>query len=174
MLPLGHMGVGSWLVTPATRHLRQSWVIFGAILPDLIDKPLYYGLSWSRGLSGTDLGLISCTRTFGHSGIVLLLVIAAGIFRQSTVLKAISWGLASHLALDVLADGLAMCIGPITERPQESSALIALAFPFYQARFSAAPFVDIGEHARASLNPISLISEVLGAGLLLRAYRRHI
>jgi hypothetical protein len=47
MFFFGHLGVGATLVRPWKERLPFRWVLLGAVLPDLIDKPLYYGLSWA-------------------------------------------------------------------------------------------------------------------------------
>jgi hypothetical protein len=77
-----HLGIGvrsiRWiegLSRKGTRALLPIAPLFlGTLLPDLIDKPLYYGLSWLTGLRGAELGVIAGTRSFGHSWILLLLL----------------------------------------------------------------------------------------------------
>ena len=47
MFVLGHLGIGSWLAARRVRADSIAWLLFGAVLPDLIDKPLYYALSFA-------------------------------------------------------------------------------------------------------------------------------
>src|SRR4051812_43796707 len=67
MFALGHVGIGRRLV-PRYRAFtaRERWIFaLGALLPDLIDKPLYYIPSWITGKRGAELGLIAGTHSFG-------------------------------------------------------------------------------------------------------------
>ncbi len=75
MFVLGHLGIGKRLAAhPYRRFSRVDKRAFfvGALLPDLIDKPLYYGWSWLTGKHGAEAGLISGTHLFGHTGLFLL------------------------------------------------------------------------------------------------------
>jgi hypothetical protein len=164
MLPLGHMGIGSKLVGPWTRELPKGMLLLGTLVPDLVDKPLYYGLSLMTGLHGSELGLISCTRTFGHTALFLLVVTIVAVWRRSLPLAALALGMATHLLLDNFADTFESLFasGP----PEERSALIALLWPVYKARFSIAPFTDLSGHLSRSLNPFLIGSELVGAAIL--------
>src|SRR4051812_16556438 len=104
MFVFGHLGIGSKLATPWAMGLRRRWILLGTILPDLIDKPVYYGLSYARGLRGAALGLMSGTRTFGHTGALLLLMATFSILKKSRFLAALSLGMATHLLLDGITE----------------------------------------------------------------------
>ena len=68
----------AWPRGPYRRFSRADNRAFfvGALLPDLIDKPLYYGWSWLTGKHGADAGLISGTHLFGHTGVFLLALVS--------------------------------------------------------------------------------------------------
>ncbi len=160
MFVLGHLGIGSKLVRPWSVGLRKRWVFLGALLPDLIDKPIYYGLSLAKGLQGAELGLISGTRTFGHTALFLVLLTLIGAMRKSKLLAAVSLGVASHLLLDNLGDHFAVMPDP------DQSTLVALLFPFFGARFPVKPLMAEGEILSRLMNPYVLVGEILGGAIL--------
>lgn len=165
MLPLSHLGIGLRLSRPFGR-LPLRWLLMGTLLPDLIDKPLYYGAATMTGLRGAELGLLSGTRTFGHTGLLLLaLLTGAFIVRAHPArrgrLSALAVGMATHLFLDAVADRLTP---PLPGNPDRASTLMAIFYPYY-GRFAALPFDGMGEHLRAHLRGFSLSME--GVGLIL-------
>src|SRR6267143_777482 len=56
MFVFGHLGVGSWVIARRVRAEQLAWVLFGTLLADLIDKPLYYALVLATGRHGAALG----------------------------------------------------------------------------------------------------------------------
>ena len=152
------MGIGSALARPLARGLEKRWVLLGTLLPDLIDKPLYYGLSLVTGRVGADIGLISCTRTFGHTGLLLALLVAASLRSRSRVLLALALGMATHGPLDIALD--------VLSGPGPSSAIVAFLFPLQGVGFAAMPYRSPIEHLGGLLDPAHLVSEVLGLALL--------
>lgn len=162
MWVFGHLGIGSKLAQPLGRKLPYGWLLLGTLLPDLIDKPLYYGLSWASGLRADQLGLISCTRTFGHTGIFLLVLLVAAWIRRSKTTAAVGLGVATHLALDLFQDQIAILYG-IAVPP--SSALLALTFPF--ERFGIMPYSDVQEHLKSGRHPLLYLTEAAGLLILL-------
>lgn len=164
MWVFGHLGIGSKLASPLGRKLPYGWLLAGTLLPDLIDKPLYYGLSLVTGLKGEALGLVSCTRTFGHSGIFLVALLGLAFAKKSKPLAALGLGAATHLMLDLLQDHWAISQG-IAVPP--SSALLALLYPIYDARFGVMPFSNATEHLKNVGQPILLVTETVGLLILL-------
>jgi len=160
----GHLGIGSKLAQPLGRKLPYGWLLLGTLLPDLIDKPLYYGISWATGLKGESLGLISCTRTFGHTGIFLVLLLVAAWLRRSREWAALALGVATHLALDLAQDQWAISSGSAVP---PSSAFLALTFPFSGGRFGIMPFGNLGEHLKSVNHPDLLFTEAAGLLILL-------
>ena len=53
MFFFGHLGAGSRLASPFSKGLPRGLLLLGTLLPDLIDKPLFYGLLFLRGLEET-------------------------------------------------------------------------------------------------------------------------
>ena len=151
MIFFGHLGIGSALTRPFRRqdpYRAWRWVLLGCVAADLIDKPLYYGLSFATGLKGADLGLICGTRTLGHTLLLTGVIASAGLLKRSDRLTALAMGMLTHLALDVIFDPTpGYLLWPLTE-------------------FPVMPFKGLQEHLM-SWGSIRLIaSEVLGVGLL--------
>lgn len=161
MFVFAHLGIGSLLVRPWTQGLRRRWVLLGTLLPDLIDKPLYYGLSWITGKHGAELGLFSGTRTFGHTGLFLILLALASFSRRSLVLAALALGAASHLLLDHLSDTVGLSGG------RSAGNIKGLLWPVLGIQFPVMPFKDATEHASVGGRPGLLAVEAFGAFLLL-------
>ena len=101
MFVFGHVGIGSWLARPLARPGELRWLVLGTLLPDLLDKPLYYGLVLATSRRAADLGLISGTRTFGHTLLAALLVLLAVRGRRGAM---VALGMATHLLLDLGGD----------------------------------------------------------------------
>ena len=158
MFVLGHLGFGNALLKFA--KLPRAALFLGCLLPDLIDKPLYYGLVLATGKRAGELGLISGSRTLGHTGILLLLLLFAAALGRSPTLLAVGLGMLTHLFLDELGDLLyAMPLG--------RSMLLAIFFPLFGRRFPVMPFADVSEHFLSVLgNPYVIFGEVAGAALL--------
>jgi hypothetical protein len=158
MFILGHLGIGSKIVSPWTKGLPKAPVFIGCLLPDLIDKPLYYGLAAITGLGGADLGIIDGTRTFGHTAIFLIVVAVFAWYRRSLWLSALALGIASHLMLDNLSDAL--------RQDELRSAMVALAWPLAGVKFVAIPYKGLGEHLSNVWNRVTIGAEIIGFGIL--------
>ncbi len=167
MFVLGHSILGPTLVDKIRRGLPMRWLVVGGLLPDLIDKPLYYSLVALTGKRGIELGLISGSRTIGHTGLFLLLFVLLAMARRSLSLTAIAWGIASHLFLDNLGDAFGRHDGTPT-------AINALLFPLLGFHFPYSPFHNVGEHLASLRNWYVLLGETLGAILLAMAIRRRL
>src|SRR4030081_2777887 len=101
MFAPGLLGVGSWAVARRVRAEQLAWLFCGTLLADLVDKPLYYALVLASGRRGAELGLISGTRTFGHT---LLLVVALWLLLPRRAGTPLALGMITHLGLDELGD----------------------------------------------------------------------
>src|SRR6185312_7307809 len=102
MFVLAHLGIGLELARPWRRRLPVKPLLLGTLLPDLIDKPLYYGLAWATGRRGYAIGLISGTRTFGHTVLFAAAIAAYAAARRSKAAAAVALGCATHLILDAV------------------------------------------------------------------------
>lgn len=158
MFVFAHLGIGYQMVKPLTKGLPKIGVFLGALLPDLLDKPLYYGLSFVTGKHAAELGLISGTRTFGHTAFLLTLLTALAITQRSRTLAAVALGLGSHLVLDSWSDLFLI--------HSDNAVRSALLWPLTGWQFPIHPFLGIKEHSQTLWNPVIFYGELLGLGLL--------
>ena len=163
MLVLGHLGIGLQVARPFRRDLPLKPLMIGTLLPDLIDKPLYYGLSLATGRHGADIGLISGTRTFGHTILFTASLGALAAARRSKVLAALALGSATHLFLDVVTD-------VFTRRADFS--LGVLAWPLLGWQFPGYAYSGLREHLSQYHEPFLLYAEIIGGILLFVEWRR--
>ena len=101
MFVLGHLGIGSRLLFSLRTRLPAGWLYLGCLLPDLIDKPLFYVplLVMHR-----QLPLITGTRTFGHTGLFLLAWLILALALRRPWIWAVFAGLVTHFALDIAGE----------------------------------------------------------------------
>jgi hypothetical protein len=162
---LGHVGIGVALAGPRLQPDARTvrFLLLGTVLADLIDKPLYYGLSIATGRVGAALGLISSTRSFGHTLALCLVLYAILPRRIGTPLAA---GMLTHLFLDEMGDFFAFFWtrpGPPRTGPATAAAIL---FPLLGFHFPILPFSSASEHVRALVDPYTLLGEAVGAVLL--------
>jgi hypothetical protein len=156
---LGHLGLGKSMAARPYRRFsageRRAFFL-GALLPDLIDKPLFYLPFWlTAGRSAG--GILSGTHLWAHTGLFLLALTLAARITRSPPLRAAAIGVATHFVLDGV--GLSMGLG-------------TLLWPAFGWHFPAYPFRGFGQHLATILNPITLAGEVLGAAILWWDYRK--
>ena len=160
MFVLGHIGIGRRLATRryAAFSRRDRWIfVLGTVLPDLLDKPLYYIPSWITGKEGEALGIIAGTHSFGHTLLFLVTLLvtwralrtrhpnpAAGV-------GALAIGVATHLVLDTL--GLTM---------DTKTAF----WPFLGWQFTPFRHHGLGQHLMTVFRPVTLAGELIGGALL--------
>lgn len=149
MLPLAHLGIGLKLAQPFSRGLGKSWILAGAILPDVLDKSLYYGgtvLGYATGAGH----LIAGTRTFGHWALTTLVPAVGAVVFRSRAAAAFALGLATHLLLDSFL------------YPTPEAVLWPLLGPF-----PSPPFISWREHLNAYSSFLPLALEGLGVIFLI-------
>ena len=160
MFALGHLGIGKKLAAQPFRDFspadRRAFFV-GALLPDLIDKPLYYIPAWVTGKHGAAAGILSGTHLFAHTGLFLLMLTIAAVVTRSRPLRALAIGVATHFVLDFV--GLSM-------------NLRTLLWPLLGWRFPTYPFRSLGQHLGTLFSPITFIGEALGAAILWWDYRK--
>ena len=155
MFVLGHLGFGTTIVRPWSDRLSR-WALFGGmLLPDVIDKPLYYA-------HFSDI--ISCTRTFGHTGVLIALVLLVGVLTGRRVLVALAVGMATHVVLDLVSD--------LISGDRASSAWRAATWPFMGADFTEIDRMSIATHLWHLVNLQVVVAEIFGAALLWWSVRR--
>ena len=160
MFALGHLGIGKRLAARPFRRFsttdKRAFFV-GALLPDLIDKPLYYIPAWVTGRHGAAAGILSGTHLFGHTGLFLLVLTIGAVLLRRPAARALAIGVATHLVLDFV--GLSMNLG-------------TLLWPLLGWRFPTYPFRSLGEHLGTIFNPITFIGEALGAAILWWDHRK--
>jgi hypothetical protein len=161
---LGHVGIGPRLLGSLRRRLPAPWLALGCLLPDLIDKPLFYGLLWAEDHADA---LIRGSRSVAHSGLFLLALIALAAIARRAFVWALAAGVVTHLALDILGE-------LITGATPETSIWLAIFYPAFDGRFPKANFGTMLEHLKLTAESYYVIfGEIAGAALLLRAYRQR-
>jgi hypothetical protein len=157
---LGHLGLGKKIAARPYRRFapaEQRAFFVGTLLPDLVDKPLFYLPFWLTGRRGAAAGILSGTHLFAHTALFLLALFVAARLTRSLTVRALAIGVATHLALDCV--GLSMGRG-------------TLLWPLFGWSFPVFPFRNLGHHLSTILNPITLTGELLGAAALLWDWRR--
>ncbi|HUQ31184.1 MAG TPA: metal-dependent hydrolase [Pyrinomonadaceae bacterium] len=171
MFIFGHLGIGSKMVYPWRAELPRAALLLGTILPDLIDKPLYYIPVAFVGREAATQSLISGTRTFGHTLILLLAVVVLAVLKRSRLLAALAAGMATHNLLDLIGDQVQLGMG-WAEMGPGPSGIHALLWPLLGWDFPASTTTIIG-HGLQLMNPWFIGCEVAGLCILLWDYRRR-
>jgi hypothetical protein len=156
---LGHLGIGKKIAARPYRRFapaEKRAFFLGALLPDLIDKPLFYVPFWLTGQRGE---LLSGTHLFAHTVVFLLLLVAAARLTRSRALGAVAIGVATHFVLDCV--GLSMGLG-------------TLLWPLFGWHFPSYPFKNLGHHLATILNPITLAGELVGGAILIWDWSRRL
>jgi len=161
MFILGHLGIGNLLAKPWRKGVSLKPLLIGTLLPDLIDKPLYYIPHLLTGKRGDELGLICGTRTFGHTAIFALALLALAVIRRSRTVAALVLGVATHLLLDEVGDRIGV-----------RHDVSALLWPFTGWTFPAYPHANMIQHMTTLVRPYILFGEILGGLLLIGEYLR--
>jgi hypothetical protein len=114
------------------------------------------------GKRGFELGLISGTRTFGHTGLFLLFIILLAIFLKSRVLAALAVGVMTHLLLDNFVESFV--------HTDPETQFLALLFPFRGFKFPLLPCHGLQEHLYTLWNGFTLWGELIGGSILVWDY----
>jgi hypothetical protein len=127
--------------------LPFRWILVGTVLPDLIDKPIFFVLSRGFPTDGWEAG----KRGFAHTLVFLSLLAIISRAKKSPALWALTAGTATHLGLDVISKSTA-------GRSTALGSLRVLFWPFAGWSF---PTLSHGMHGVA----IGAF-ELIGLGLL--------
>lgn len=143
------------MLGPLRRRLPARPLILGCLLPDLIDKPLYYLLPRNP--------LILGSRTFGHTGLFLLALLLLALLARRPWTWALFAGVGTHLLLDIGGE-------LFTGADPESSIWRAIFWPALGA-FPLAYFDTLLEHLRLTAQSAWVwAGELVGGAILLRAW----
>ena len=164
MFVLGHLGIGSKLVQPVMggkgpAGLPRRWMLLGTLLPDLMDKPLYWGLVIFTHRQAPMLEWIRGTRAFGHTALFLLLLTLFAMLRRSKAAAALAIGVASHLLLDHISDHFVWNTGMAIRYSE-------LVWPAFGWEFPSSPYKNLGAHAWHIFQPFLFGAELVGGSLL--------
>lgn len=173
MFILGHLGFSRPMARPFRPFVSMlPWVMLGALVPDLIDKPLYYFLSAYHGKFGADLGLVSGARTFGHTLALLGITTLAARALRSRGGTAVAFGMATHLLCDHIPDFVGAALFRNAELAQFfdpwSDRWAGLFFPILGARFPVDIHGGLSRHLMILAKPEILFCEGVGAWILWR------
>ena len=162
MYVFGHLGLGYLLVKPWWKRLPLRSFFVGCLFPDLLDKPVYYIWSAYSGLRGAEAGLISGTRTFGHTLLVLVLFLALAAWQRSRRALAFCAGMGTHLLLDNFAD---LVTGG------SNSNFAALLWPYPNGNFPVIPYANLATQLARWGDSQFLFFEL--CGILVLAYMAY-
>ena len=122
MFLLGHLGITlglAWFLAwkaPATIDYRV--VLFGGILPDLIDKPIGYLFNLE-------------TRGYAHTFVFLFTILVLSVLPRLGVLRLVGFGVATHYLLDRIWETPRIILWP------------AYGWDFKPAAFDAEIWIDL-------------------------------
>lgn len=168
----GHLGIGSKMVYPWRQQIPRAALLLGTVLPDLIDKPLYYGWVLFAGRASAQQSLISGSRTFGHTLLLLVVVALFALIKRSRVAAALAIGIATHDLIDLVGDQIQLVMG-WTQPVQGPEGINAFLWPLLGWHFPLS-VSSLGEHLGQIASPWILCGEVTGLCLLLWDYRRRL
>src|SRR5690606_32366455 len=139
-LILAHAGIGIFLAKPWLKKLRLYYLLLGTLLPDLIDKFLFYVLP--RFVDEVSL-FITCTRTLGHTGLFLILFFMLALWFRSHRLLSVATGIGTHLVIDIVSD----FYGPVHFFMfDQSSTARAFFYPLLGLQFGSIQWESLSEH----------------------------
>lgn len=145
------------MLGPLRQRLPPWPLVLGCLLPDLIDKPLYYLLPRNE--------LISGSRSFGHTLLLLALLLVAAAVTRSRALWAVAAGDATHLLLDL--------IGQLILGAEPGSSIWQALFWPFDGAFPLARFRSVYDHLLADANPYVFAGELIGGAILLHSWWRR-
>jgi hypothetical protein len=149
MFIFGHLGIGRRLASPWRARLPALPLMLGMLLPDLIDKPLYYARISP---------FISSTRTLGHTFLFLILLCGYAVARRSSTAAALAVGVVTHLLLDGFLETF--------DSRGLASSWHALAWPFMSPHFATLYIPTMSRHLRSLWAWPVAIGELVGMGLI--------
>ncbi len=165
MFVFGHLGIGTGLVHLLKRGWPVGAVLAGTLLPDLVDKPLFYGLVRHRLMPESFCAMFCGTRTIGHTLLATAFIAVIARMRSSAWLLAVAAGMFTHIALDIASDALACAQHHVAFAFASSGAWRAAVFPLAGSSFLPSANTNLVDHMLALVQQ-HLPTELLGLSLL--------
>ncbi len=142
MLFFAHLGI-ALAAANFIKRLDLTFVAIGALLPDIIDKPL----------GEIVFGTPNMGRTFAHTILFLMLLVAFAVYTRDIRLISLTSGILSHFALDFMWSSPVILLWPILGNFPKASYLDPLSY--------------IEMLLMGLRNPIVLIPECFGLAYIL-------
>lgn len=101
MFPFAHFGIGTAVTRAVSNKLPFRWILLGTMLPDFIDKPVFFILGSIKYFQR--LGWEPGKRGFAHTLIFFLILIGIARFRRSPAWYALAMGVLTHQILDIVS-----------------------------------------------------------------------
>lgn len=149
MFVLGHLGFSRALVQPLRTKVDLKPFFIGALLPDLIDKPIFYMFP----------DRIAGTRGFAHTLLFLAATFFVAKVFKSRVAYSIAIGVVAHLLLDNVGDYLHI----------ENSLVKSyqtLFWPLAGFEFPSTVYLTMQAQANRLKSPYLIVTESMGFVLL--------
>jgi hypothetical protein len=149
MFIFGHLGIGRRLASPWKARLPAWPLMVGMLLPDLIDKPLYYARISPY---------ISSTRTLGHTALFLALLCVYALARRSRTAAALAVGVVTHLLLDFFMETF--------DARGVHGSWYAFGWPFVTEHFATLYVPTMAKHLETLWAWPVIVAELAGMGLI--------
>lgn len=117
MLFFAHLGIAI-AAADFTKRLDLTFVAIGALLPDIIDKPL----------GEIVFGTPAMGRTFSHTMLFLLLLVAFAAYARDLRLVSLASGVLSHLVLDFMWNSPVILFWPLLGNFPKAAYLDPLSY----------------------------------------------
>ena len=166
MFPFAHVGIGTHLIPGRVRaSLPWRWLALGCLLPDLIDKPIWIVARLSSGAVDANEGLFASARLFGHSVFFAGLLALAAALVPAARMRALAYGAATHLLLDLVTDYALFGHG---------AWRTWLFWPLAVPSFATVSIPSLlRAFASEASSKVYLVGELVGAALLIRDRARR-
>jgi hypothetical protein len=176
MFVFGHLGIGTGLVHLLKRGWPVGAVLLGTLLPDLVDKPLFYGVVRHRLAPEAFCAMFCGTRTIGHTLLATAFIAVIARLRSSAWLLAVAAGMFTHIVLDIASDALASAQHHVAFAFASSGAWRAAVFPLAGTSFAPSANTNLVDHMLAIVQqhvPTELLGISLLGALLWRSAQRQ-
>ena len=150
MLIFGHLGFARLLAEPFRRQRPLSLLLAGSLLPDIIDKLVFYVSDFSPG-----------TRAVGHTLLFATFIACAEKSRSKKWMRCpLAFGISTHLICDYVGDFFAM-------PSSYARNLKILLWPALGKTFPPTTHLNFVQQATRVTEPYYLATEMIGISILI-------